>query len=874
MKKIKKLLATMLVAVLATSGIPGVANAEADYVWLEAEEGTISEYNVLNMNTTSGGKGVLLENQTGTAGQVEFEFTIAEAGEYDIKILTSAGNMLHLSKYKWSLDGSTPAYNNNAAITDQVYTAGMLMTSQAVKWYPITTTNLTAGTHTIVISCDEKRSYNDWISHFFDCVAVVPSSWAWTPDGLTQPEAPTEVAVTGVNIEETELELDVGDSHELTYEVLPANANNKDVTWSSSNVNVALVTDGRVTAMRAGEAVITVTTADGAFTDTCNVTVSASEAEEAGYIWLEAESGIVGGTGFVEANNASASGGKGMQVFKSDTNPTSLTFIFDIEEAGEYDLKILSWEVKYHTTAYKWKLDGGEATSASASTNAESYRHYIGGGTLPVQWHDTATVSLAEGTHTLTITADTKRGYSDYIMTYIDAIGIAPAEWGWIASGIAKPQQPAAVEEVDIVESSLEMLGGETYELTYEIYPENAVARNIVWTSSNNNVATVSDGVVTAISGGEATITLTIDGEITDTLEVEVSAAKVNSTWINIADVTNVNQPGVSTGGGMVSVSTAQPEGTIYEFEIPFRVPEEGTYDVYFVGGPHGVTHASYYSKYLVDGEGDGTITDSKYYSQKGTAGQAPSTLPMNWMKLDELTLDTEEHTITFVFDQPRSLGGQFMFALKYLVLVPKGTELKLDGTAAENAAEVLLSGIFIEETTAAEDLLLHMNAINGAEVTWTSSDDDIIDEYGNVTRPGYYEEDAVVTLTANISVTEYGSTITATKDFEITVPKKGAYTIEDFSITSGNSGLEASVNIANNTDEEKSAVLVFALYDDKGAMVSVASKMVELSENLQTVEAEIAVESLGEGYTAEAFLWTDFENKQLIEDSILTYAN
>ena len=87
--------------------------------------------------------------------------------------------------------------------------------------------------------------------------------------------APAIVPVTGVSLNKTELTLTEGNSETLTATVEPANATNKNVTWSSSAESVATVEDGKVTAVGAGEATITVTTEDGSFTDTCEVTVTA-----------------------------------------------------------------------------------------------------------------------------------------------------------------------------------------------------------------------------------------------------------------------------------------------------------------------------------------------------------------------------------------------------------------------------------------------------------------------------------------------------------------------------------------------------------------------------------------------------------------------
>jgi uncharacterized protein YjdB len=87
------------------------------------------------------------------------------------------------------------------------------------------------------------------------------------------------VPVTGVYLNATRTTLQLGDwtmasSVTLIATVLPTNATNKNVTWSSSNPGVATVsTYGTVTGIALGTTVITVTTVDGGYTATCLVTV-------------------------------------------------------------------------------------------------------------------------------------------------------------------------------------------------------------------------------------------------------------------------------------------------------------------------------------------------------------------------------------------------------------------------------------------------------------------------------------------------------------------------------------------------------------------------------------------------------------------------
>ena len=91
---------------------------------------------------------------------------------------------------------------------------------------------------------------------------------------VTVPAFADTVAVTGVTLNKDSTELFVNATETLTATVAPVEATNKTVTWSSSNDAVATVADGVVTAVAAGTATITVTTADQSMTATCTVTVA------------------------------------------------------------------------------------------------------------------------------------------------------------------------------------------------------------------------------------------------------------------------------------------------------------------------------------------------------------------------------------------------------------------------------------------------------------------------------------------------------------------------------------------------------------------------------------------------------------------------
>ncbi|MCL1894524.1 MAG: Ig-like domain-containing protein [Holophagaceae bacterium] len=84
------------------------------------------------------------------------------------------------------------------------------------------------------------------------------------------------VEVTGISLDRTSLTLGVDKSEQIQASVQPSNATNQAVSWSSTDVIVARVdSEGVVTAMAPGSAVVTATTKDGGFTATCKLTVPA-----------------------------------------------------------------------------------------------------------------------------------------------------------------------------------------------------------------------------------------------------------------------------------------------------------------------------------------------------------------------------------------------------------------------------------------------------------------------------------------------------------------------------------------------------------------------------------------------------------------------
>jgi uncharacterized protein YjdB len=109
---------------------------------------------------------------------------------------------------------------------------------------------------------------------------------------------PKPVAVTGVTLDQASMPLTAGEAtRTLVATVAPATATKKSVTWSSSAPEVAAVVDGVVTPIIEGITTITVTTVDGGFTATCELTVAPAVVAVTGVTLDQASMTLTAGEG-------------------------------------------------------------------------------------------------------------------------------------------------------------------------------------------------------------------------------------------------------------------------------------------------------------------------------------------------------------------------------------------------------------------------------------------------------------------------------------------------------------------------------------------------------------------------------------------------
>ena len=133
--------------------------------------------------------------------------------------------------------------------------------------------------------------FPEWVDYIWGTATYDGSeykSYSSAPTGYAKPSTDTingynsggssdPVAVTGVSLNKNSTSIQAGSSETLTATVVPNNATNQNVTWTSSDESVATVSNsGLVSGIAEGSATITVRTSDGGYTASCTVTVTAS----------------------------------------------------------------------------------------------------------------------------------------------------------------------------------------------------------------------------------------------------------------------------------------------------------------------------------------------------------------------------------------------------------------------------------------------------------------------------------------------------------------------------------------------------------------------------------------------------------------------
>ena len=342
-----------------------------------------------------------------------------------------------------------------------------------------------------------------------------------------------DIFVENITLDMSEATLEVNGTLTLVATVEPDDAFNQLVRWTSSNKTVATVNDnGVVTALAPGSTTIIVATEDGGLTATCTVTVI----RQVTGITISPKplSLTVGNNATLTATFTPPDASDKIVVWSSD-KPTVATVdnngvVIAVSE-GTATIKAISQQdaTKYDecvVTVTKAIVPVVAVTlsqtTASLTTGTTGNTITLVANVLPA----TATVKTVSWSSTNTSVATVNNGVVTAVSKGSAIIVVATTDGNHEAFCNVTVNDPVIpVEDLFIEPASLTFnVGDAPVTLIRTIQPANATNQNVIWTSSKPTVATVTNGTVTPVAAGTATIIATaVDGGKTATCNVTVN---------------------------------------------------------------------------------------------------------------------------------------------------------------------------------------------------------------------------------------------------------------------------------------------------------------------------------------------------------------
>ena len=336
------------------------------------------------------------------------------------------------------------------------------------------------------------------------------------------------VAVTSVELDQTDITLKKGDSQTLKATVKPDNATDKNVTWTSSKTDVATVDNaGKVTAVAKGAA--TITASCSGKTATCKVTVSVPVESVSLYqptlTLKEGDTQTLVAT--VKPDDASN---------KTVEWTSSKTTIATVDDNGK--VTAVAEGTATITASCEGKSATCEVTVSKAYVSVTSVTLSQTSASLKVNETVTLTATVKPDNATdKTVTWSTSDGsvatVSNGVVT-AKKIGTATitAKSGDKSATCAITVVATPVTSVTLSQTSASLKVNETVTLTATVKPDDATDKTVTWSTSDGSVATVSNGVVTAKKIGTATITAK-SGDKSATCAITVVATPVTSVTLS-----------------------------------------------------------------------------------------------------------------------------------------------------------------------------------------------------------------------------------------------------------------------------------------------------------------------------------------------------
>ena len=321
--------------------------------------------------------------------------------------------------------------------------------------------------------------------------------------------------VKSISLDCEELTLKRGTSERLTVTVLPEDAGDRSVTWTSSDERIVTVdTEGVVTAVSAGTATVTATTNDGTdLTASCVVTVTPKLAES---ISLDREE-LTLKRGASERLTAT--------VYPATADDRSVRWTSSDEDVATVDAEGIVTAVSVGiATVTAATNDGTDLSASCVVTVTPKLAESISLDREELTLERGASERLTATVYPATADDRSVRWTSsDESVATVDAGGIVTAISAGTATVTATTNDgtdlfascvvtvtPKLAESISLDRDELTLERGMSERLTATVLPSDADNRSVTWASSDEDVATVdAGGIVTAISAGTATVTAT-----------------------------------------------------------------------------------------------------------------------------------------------------------------------------------------------------------------------------------------------------------------------------------------------------------------------------------------------------------------------------
>lgn len=374
---------------------------------------------------------------------------------------------------------STPTYPTSISLSAESNSISIGGTTQLTVGYTPSDTNVKNVTYSSSSESIATVSSSGLVTGIAEGSATITAT-AQAENGTvsaTTTISVTPIAVTSVSLSSNSETIKVGKTVTLVPTISPSNATNKNVTWSSSNASIATVSGGTVTGVAEGTVTITVTTVSESKTATCTVVVQA----------------------------ASAGGEETFSISYTDL-PTTYQTDSTVYTADS-GIKFQAYNCANYSKKMQFKASSGYLQTTEELELQSVTINDRESNTLTVYGSNTAGSFSTEITGTDDVYDLT--GYS-YFKIARTSSGAAYCSSITVVTGTPTPTDPTSIL---LSPTSAEVAPGGTKQLSVSYVPSNANQnKEVTWTSSNTNVATVSsDGLVsvksTATAGQSATIT-------------------------------------------------------------------------------------------------------------------------------------------------------------------------------------------------------------------------------------------------------------------------------------------------------------------------------------------------------------------------------